>query len=293
MSQPIVSNKVLQEIIEKSNSSNGMYIQEIYKDMLRSLLNIFGNIYYLDKNNNSIKIKCYHANQERAIAKAVVGDNITLPVITIGETSTNNDDDRRRYSPILVHEKGWDKDKQRAVRLLSLAPRAVNITYDINIWCKYKQDLDQIRESIFLLFNPDLEVGIKSNTATKLFITSESDTSEVTASDTQDRILRKSIKLNGETYIPNPKFLYTSTGKIENFNFEVEINTSRETVTTAQTTTTTNTTVTEQVPTTLTTEGLFGFYRFSNPDVVSPDSTKFLATNAQSSDNNAQIVGDI
>ena len=86
-----VSNKVLNEIVEKTNVSTGMVVQKIYKDTLRNLINLFGNLNYIDRNNNSVKIKCFHANQERAIAKAHTGNSITLPAITVGESSTEND----------------------------------------------------------------------------------------------------------------------------------------------------------------------------------------------------------
>ena len=159
-SNPVISRKVFAEIAEKTNSSSGMYAQKTFKEILRSMINIFSNVYYIDKNNNSIQIKCFHSNQERAIAKTFIGDNITLPVITIGESVTSPDEERQRYSPILIHEKRWDADKNRAIRILSMAPRSVNITYKINIWAKYRDELDQIRESIFLMFKSLSEIAI-------------------------------------------------------------------------------------------------------------------------------------
>jgi hypothetical protein len=218
-----VNNKVLQEIQEKTNASTGMFIQKVYKDTLRNLLNIFSNIYYIDRDNNSIKVKCFHANQERAIAKSTIGDNITLPVITISETSTASDDDRRRYTPILIHDKYWHKRKNRAIRVLSMAPKPLDISYNINIWSKYREDLDQIREHVFILFNPDLEIKTKSSNITKAFFESESDSQQVEADDQQDRILKKTITIKVQTYLENPKFLYTSTGKIEQINYEITL----------------------------------------------------------------------
>lgn len=218
-----VSNKVLKQITEKTQAAYKSYSERTYKDILRNLIGIFNNLYYIDKNNNSINLKCFHANQERAIAKVTTGDNITLPVLTISETESSNADERRRYSPILVHDKYWDKDKRRSIRLLSLAPKPININYQINIWAKYKEDLDQIRENVFILFNPDLELPLKNNNINKAFFVSETDGSEVEVADQQDRILRKSVIINVESYIPSPKFLYTSTGKIEQFFYELEI----------------------------------------------------------------------
>lgn len=218
-----VSSKVITEVVEKTQSAFKKYSERTYKDILRNFIGIFNNLYYVDKNNNTINIKCFHANQERAIAKVNTGDNITLPVITISETETSNNDNRRRYGPILNHEKFWDEDRRRSIRILSLAPRAVNITYQINIWAKYKEDLDQIRENILILFNPDMEIPSKTNNMIKAFFVSEGEASELEATDQQDRVLRKNITINVETYIPSPRFLYTSTGKIEEFKYELQI----------------------------------------------------------------------
>jgi len=216
-----LNNQVLKEIVEKTNASRGMFSQKVFKDILRFLISTFSGIHYVDKNNNSINVKCFHANQERAVARSTVGDNITIPAITISEDSSSDNISRRRYGTMLVHEKCWHKRQQKAIRTLSLAPMPVDITYTINIWTKYKEDMDQIREHIFLLFNPDLEVDIKSNNVTKSFIVSESEIEQGEAPDREDRILKKSIQISVETYIPSPKFLYTSTGRIENLNYQI------------------------------------------------------------------------
>jgi ribosomal protein L28 len=219
----ITSNKVLQEIVEKTNASTGMYVQRVYKATLQNLLNIFSNIYYLDRNNNPINVKCIPANQERAVAKLNQGNNITLPLISISENTSSNSDSRRRYNPILVSEKFFSKSKNRAIRVISMAPRPVDITYSVNIWSKYMNDLDQIREHIYLMFNPDLEIRTKDSFITKAYMERESPIEEVEANDSEDRNLKKSFSIKIETYIENPKFLYTSTGKIESFNYELDI----------------------------------------------------------------------
>lgn len=218
-------DKILKKILEKSNPSTGMYIKKVYKDTLRFLISIFGDVYYIDKDNNSIRVKCFHANQERAVAKATVGDNITLPVITISENQSVrlSDTKRGKYSPLLVNKSYWDPEQNRAIRILSLAPRPVNIDYSINIWAKYKEDLDQIRETISAMFNPDLEVETKYSQITKCFVTDETSDSILNPDDTEDRVLKTKLNIRVETYIPSPEFLYTSTGKIEQLKTEIEI----------------------------------------------------------------------
>lgn len=216
-----VSNTVMKELVDKTITSKGMFSQKVFKDTLRFLIDYFGKTHFVDRNNNVIEVKCFHANQERAVAKMTNGDNITLPVITVSEESTEDSSDRRRYGPLLVHETYWHKIAQRAVRTLSLAPTPVNINYSINIWTKYKEDMDQIREYIFTLFNPDVEVSTKYSNVAKAFIVSETPIDQDEADDTQDRVLKKTISIRVETYIPSPKFLYTSTGKIEKLIYQI------------------------------------------------------------------------
>lgn len=221
MKTPPVSIKIIQELVDKTLVSKGMFSQKVFKDTLRFIIDFFGKVHYIDRNNNIKEVKCFHANQERAIAKSTTGDNIILPVITISEESVEEALDRRRYKSILLHEIYWHKMENRAVRTLSLAPAPTTIKYNINLWTRYKEDMDQIREYIITSFNPDIEVSTKFSNKTKAFITYESPIEQDEAEDNQDRILKKTISIKVETYIPNPKFLYTQ-GNIKSLNYDFD-----------------------------------------------------------------------
>lgn len=198
-------------------------IQKVYKDTLRAVLFLMGNMEYIDREGKVMSIKSHHANPERAIAKIKEKGNIILPVISVSQTNTQNADDRQRYAPVLVHEKYWDDDQRRAIRILSMAPRPIDVYYDVSIWTKYVEDIDQIMEQIRLLFNPSYEIETAKNTLTKAFIDDESNESSFNVGDGQDRIVKRIVTLRVETYVPNPKFLITSTGQIEKFNGEIEL----------------------------------------------------------------------
>ena len=83
--------------------------------------------------------------------------------------------------------------------------------------------MGQIAEQIRLLFNPAREIPTKFNTQAKATIEGENDINETDAQDTSDRVLRKEILIEVQTYVPSPKFLITSSGKIESFNVEAEL----------------------------------------------------------------------
>mgnify|MGYP003664237060 CR=1 FL=1 len=192
-------------------------ISFIYKELLRSMIASFSELGYISSEEKFIKTKCVHANAERTIAKLKQDNNIILPIVSISQTISNNNKMRRRAENVLVQEKYWDEEKNRAFRVLSFAPRAVDVMYQLNIWTKYMSDMDQILEQVRLKFNPDMEVPTKYSTLMKAYIDTEEDSGKLTAEDKEDRIIQKTINIVVEAYIPSPKFLVTSSGKIEKF----------------------------------------------------------------------------
>ena len=198
-------------------------IDNVYKESLRELIAIFGGLYYIDGNSNKVKVKCVHGNPERISGRLKADTTLILPMISVVETQTSNDERRRRYQPLLINERAWDDKKLRATRVLSLSPRPVNLTYEISIWSKYKADMDMLRSTMYNMFNPDLNVRTKYSDYNKCFMESEQDLGSVQAPDAGDRILKKSITAVLETYIPSPKFLFTNTGEIISMNNEVVI----------------------------------------------------------------------
>jgi len=195
-------------------------ISHIYKELLRAMIAAFSDVGYISSEDKFIHTKCVHANAERTVAKLKEDNNVILPILSIAQTVSNNDKERRRTENLLVHEKYWDPEKARAFRILSFAPRAVNVMYQLNVWTKYMSDMDQILEQVRLKFNPEMEVPTKFSTLTKGLIDTEENIGKLDAADKEDRILQKTINITVRTYIPSPKFLVTSTGEIEKFLIE-------------------------------------------------------------------------
>lgn len=199
------------------------YVSTIYRETLKTIIHMLGGFSYINSKNEVTPISCFHANPERAIAKIREKSNIILPVITISQTISENDDTRRRYAPTLVNSPVWNDKEQRAQRVLGFVERPVTIVYQIHIWAKYNADMDQITEQIRLMFNPSIEVPTKFSTLVKANLLEEEDSSTVDVGDAAERLLTKVLSVEVETYIPSPKFLITSTGKIESFNVEAEL----------------------------------------------------------------------
>ena len=218
------------QISKLTKNSLRAVIDNVYKDSLRSMLNEFSNIYYIDGNGNRVKVLCSYGSPERIAGRLKADNTIVLPYLSIVESGSSNDDERSRYQPMLLNEVSWDPKSLRATRVLSLSPRPITISYEVNIWAKYKADLDMLRSVIFSMFNPDLDIKTTNSSINKAFIETEREIGSFTAADTQDRILQKSITVALETYVVNPKFTVTNTGEISEFLFDttVEGNTDRE-----------------------------------------------------------------
>jgi len=221
-SEGIATKKLVKDIFNATLQQRDN-ISFIYRETLRAVKNIFSELKYYKEDESLVGIQCIHGNPERTIAKLKQDNNMILPIISVVQTSSEEDPNRRRPRQIVIHQKVWDESRQRAFRVVGLAPKAVNLLYDVNVWTKYKSDLDQISEQMHLKFHPSINVVTSYNDQTKGYLVQETDQSSVDLGDKEDRILRRSYSLRLQTYIPAPQFLMTSTGKLESFNTEVEL----------------------------------------------------------------------
>lgn len=216
-------NKIVGKVQDLTNQKLYAINQTVLSESLRQLKHIFSNIYYLDMNNQKIKVHCTTGKVDRVAGKKDFENSLVLPYISVNEVGVSMSDERRRTSNLLISKVLWDTKELRAKRIVSLPPIAVDVSYEVNIWAKYASDLDTLRISIFSLFNPDLTVRTKFSDLNRAFIESESDITDYTADDTSDRTLKKSIRIKLETYYPAPEFLLTNTGEIVSFNTQVEV----------------------------------------------------------------------
>ena len=187
----------------------------VYKEVLRSLLVAFGNVHYVTGDDKLTRIKSMHSAGERAVAKKFQENNIILPIITVHQLTAKGDESKRRYDNILIQNSIWDEDTQRARRVIGLADVPVTITFSVNVWTKYMEDLDQISQSIRMRFNPSLDLKTDFTDSLKVFLEDETSNTAIDAGDREMRLIRKSFTVSTELFIPSPRFMVTSTGRME------------------------------------------------------------------------------
>ena len=224
-----LSNKTKYEILDelrewiKTWTRKESIISKVYRENQAVIIAEFGVFNYLNEEGNVVSVPSFAGSPERTVAKIRKKNTINLPVISILQTTTNSAESRAKYDPLLVYGTIWSETKQRAQRIISTVPKAVDIHYEITVWAKYKNDLDQLVEQIILKFNPSARIETKYTTESIAILDEESDESSILVSDREDRVLKKRFKIHVITYIPKPVFLLTSTGQIENFYLETEI----------------------------------------------------------------------
>ena len=73
------------------------------------------------------------------------------------------------------------------------------------------------------MFNPAMDVKTSHSTSIKAYLGDIIDASPLQVSDREDRVIRRQIMINIETYIPTQKYMVTSTGEIEIVNQEITL----------------------------------------------------------------------
>ena len=214
------SNIVWNNFIEEA-TNNSTLSPFVYKEVIRSLISVFGNLHYLDGENKLVRVKATHSAPERAVAKKFQENTMVLPILTIHQLSAKSDDAKRRYDNVLIQSVNWNDDIQSGERIISRSDVPVTISYSVNLWTKYMEDMDQLSQNIRVRFNPSLKLVTPFTNNLTVFLKDESNSSTLVDGDREDRLLRKSFSLEAELYIPSPRFKVTSTGRIEKIVSEV------------------------------------------------------------------------
>lgn len=215
----ITSQEYLLNLLQKMDKKSALPLNG-YKEIVRFLINEFNDLPYLNEEMETVLSKCRYGNPERTIARLNQEDNMIMPLITVSQNSIVESENRRRYFPVIMNTTYFNEEKRKAERVISLCDRPVTITYNINIWAKYMEDMDQLAQQIRLRFNPSIQLKTKFSRDSKVFLAGEANNYSFALADREDRVLRKSFTVSVETYIRSPKYLVTSTGQIQELNLE-------------------------------------------------------------------------
>ena len=207
--------------IQKLSNDASYQSPNFYRALTTRVKEILGDLKVVKSDDTVVEVDLIYANPERAIAKIVDGRNVTLPLMSIQFDGIEVDRKRSRPMENLVERKFWDRDKQRAVRFMAMAPVAANLGYVVNVWGKYIEEVNQLTEQLMLKFRPNLPVNITENEVYQGFILDLGEATSLTAGDREDRVVKRTLRFHVQGYIPSNVFRFTNTGEIETMKFEV------------------------------------------------------------------------
>lgn len=218
-----ISNRftIKKQIFERENKN--FRSLEFYRATSKELLGLLSTGQILGVDNEIAQVPCFYANQERAIAMLFKSRNLTLPLMTLAISDTAQDDDRRRPDFDIEYWTVHNKETRRHTRVASLAPKAVNLSYQLNLWSRYVEDMNQLLEYVMQLFRPHLRVETDFVTNACAFITAVSDNSTLNVPDREDRIIRKTITFEVQTYMPTRKYQIQSNGDISEMKYDFKL----------------------------------------------------------------------
>jgi hypothetical protein len=208
----------------KSRDKDNNNRLNFYREYTEGIITNLKGMSIVDSQGRALEnIEVFFGNPERAVAKITETKNLRLPVVSLSIVNTQEDVNRRRPDFNVVMERQFDAITRRATRVVSLAPKAINLMYRINLWAKYIEDINQLSEQIENKFRPSLPIRTSFGKDTPAFIAYSTDQSTLTAGDRQDRIVQKAFTVNVEGYLPQHKYLLASNGKIKSLIIPTEL----------------------------------------------------------------------
>jgi len=214
---------IKRQIFERENKN--FRSLEFYRKTSRELLNIFSDAQIIGSDNEIQPVTVSYANYERAIAMLFKTRNLTLPQMTLAISDTVEDFERRKPNTDIEFWTIRDKKSMRYTRVAAMCPKAVKVSYQLNLWARYVEDMNQLIEYVMNKFRPQLRVGTDFLTNAPAFITAISDNSTLTVPDREDRIIKKTVTFEVETWMPTRKYMIQSNGAIREMRYDVELKT--------------------------------------------------------------------
>jgi len=212
---------IKRQIFERENKN--FRSLAFYRKTSRELLNIFSDAQILGSDNEIQSVNVSYANYERAIAMLFKTRNLTLPQMTLAISDTVEDFERRKPNTDIEFWTIHDKKRMRYTRVAAMSPKAVKVSYQLNLWSRYVEDMNQLIEYVMGKFRPQLRVGTDFITNAPAFITSISDNSTLAVPDREDRIIKKTVTFEVQTWMPTRQYMIQSNGTIREMRYDIEL----------------------------------------------------------------------
>jgi hypothetical protein len=199
---------------------------QVFRATDEAMKDLFDDITVEDDNGRAHKVVIKLSTPEKAVAfilqenvrkdPTFVVDRIVLPLLSLNRTDFTMDQSRYMYHGCINWFRGYREDqkpgwttnesgRQRDTVFGKAWGIPVNISYQLNAWTLYTEDMNQILEQIQMKFSPVAYIAIQDvNYETIVKLDSTGNNKEAEPGDKNVRVIKYQFNLTVETYIPQP-----------------------------------------------------------------------------------------
>lgn len=219
---PVMTGQIVNDPCKPNPNMAYRYSQAI-RACDEGTMDLFRNIIVIDENGLQHKVPIIWGTQEKAVAyvlqdnvrkdKTLVVDRIRLPILSIHQSDIQMNLDHFTYSQ--ARTRGRRPDGKPAFTIDEKFERdtvfgvsrgiPIDITYTLNAWTLYIEDMNQILEQILLKFNHVAYINVRGiNWEVIAKLNSIGNNIEVEPGDQAIRVIKYQFNITVESYIPQP-----------------------------------------------------------------------------------------
>jgi hypothetical protein len=199
---------------------------QVFRAADEAMKDLFDDVTVEDDNGKAHKVPIKLSTPEKAVAfilqenvrkdPTFVVDRIILPLLSLNRTDFTMDQSRYIYHGCVNwfrgaredQKPGWttsETGRQRDTVFGKAWGIPINISYQLNAWALYTEDMNQILEQIQMKFSPVAYIRIQDvNYETIVKLDSTGNNKEAEPGDKNVRVIKYQFNLTVETYIPQP-----------------------------------------------------------------------------------------
>lgn len=188
-----------------------------------AIKDLFNDLVVIDEDGIAHKVPIIINTPEKAVAfilqenvrkdNTLVVDRIRLPILAVYQSGIDLNQNRYLYHKAIDYFRREDstpgftnREKRERDTVFGKARGIpVDISYQLNAWTLYLEDMNQIMEQIFLKFSPVAYIRIQGvNYETIVKFTGTANNKEPEPGDKGIRVIKYQFNMTVETYIPQP-----------------------------------------------------------------------------------------
>lgn len=219
---PMMTGQVVN--LDDGNRDVIYFSPQTFRGADEAVIDLFSNLVVKDEAGKAHRVPIVWGSQEKAVAavlqenvrkdNSLVTDRIKLPMLAVVSKGHEFDPERYTYHKAVTYLRdlrpdmapGFTKDEARERDTVFGVARGipVNISYELNAWTLYWEDMMQIVQQVELKFSPIAYISVRG-VYWESIVTLDSRANNLdTEPGDKLRVLKYQFSLTAKTYIPQP-----------------------------------------------------------------------------------------